>query len=228
MCGRTTRNYTWAEVHAHYSLINEAAPSNMQPRFNICPTTTIDTIVATGRGRELVPMRWGLVPAWWRKSLKEASKLATFNVRSETIIDKPMFRNAWKQRQRCIIPSSGYYEWQHIDGQKKPQPWYFTRKDGEIISIAGLWDRWTDKETGKVIRSCAMAITGPNAFVAKVHDRMPVILEKDQFDGWLAGDLGTEVLRPADDHLLQMTAVSQRVNSSRAPDDDATLIQALA
>jgi putative SOS response-associated peptidase YedK len=231
MCGRTTRNYTWEQIRRQYqAFVDSTQIPNLQPRYNICPTTQIDTIVASDKGRLFQPMRWGLVPSWWKKTLREASKLATFNVRSETITEKPMFRNAWRQRQRCIVLSSGYYEWQHYEwqhiyGQKKPQPWYFTRKDGEIISIAGLWDRWVDMESGKEIRSCTMAITEPNAFVAKVHDRMPVILEMDQVDGWLAGELGTEVLKPAPHGVLQMVPVSQRVNSSRAPDDDPTLIE---
>ena len=91
-------------------------------------------------------MRWGLVPSWWSKPLKEM-KLATFNARAETVATKPMFRSAFK-RNRCLIPVSGYYEWQDTPGGK--QPWYFTARDGSpALTIAGLWDEWTDKETGK-------------------------------------------------------------------------------
>ncbi len=108
MCGRFTRNYTWAQIHAMYSLTSPA--SNLQPRFNICPTDTVDAVV----DHKLVPMRWGLIPAWWGKPLKEF-KLATFNARAETVAEKPMFRSAFKN-SRCLIPASGYYEWQMRGG----------------------------------------------------------------------------------------------------------------
>jgi putative SOS response-associated peptidase YedK len=166
-------------------------------------------------------MRWGLVPSWWQKTIKDV-KLATFNARAETVTTKPLFRQAWN-RNRCLIPVSGYYEWQTI--AKEKQPWYFTRRDGEIVTTAGLWDGWTDRETGEVLRSCTMIITEPNNFVAEINDRMPVILEKDQWDAWLSGDAGTEILKPANDDALQRTSVSRRINSSRTPGEDATLIE---
>src|SRR5436309_1436301 len=109
MCGRFTRYHTWAEIYHLYRLTAPAA-SNLQPRFNICPTTTIDTVIARDGKRELVPMRGGLVPSWWKKPLKEL-KLATFNARVETVAEKPFFRGAFN-RTRCLIPVSGYYEWQ--------------------------------------------------------------------------------------------------------------------
>lgn len=224
MCGRYTRNYTWAEVHAFLNFINSVAESNMQPRFNICPTTTVDAVVVEDGKRMFRQMRWGLVPSWWKKTLKEANRLATFNVRSETIDTKPMFRGAWKQGRRCIIPASGYYEWHAVEGDK-PQPWYFTAKQEPILGIAGLWDEWTDSETGKPLLSCTMAITEPNAFVAEVHDRMPVLLRPEQHEDWLTGKIGKDGLVPADEGYLQRWAVSKRVNSSRADDEDAGLIE---
>jgi putative SOS response-associated peptidase YedK len=103
MCGRFTQHYTWAEVHAFLSVLGP--PRNLQPHYNIAPTRTIDVIRLNQDGkRELVPMRWGLIPGWWKKSPKEMP--ATFNARAESVADKPMFRNAFKGR-RCIIPASG-------------------------------------------------------------------------------------------------------------------------
>ncbi len=149
---------------------------NTRARFNVFPTTTIDTIVGQKGQRRLVPMRWGLVPSWWSKSLKEL-KLATFNARAETVTQKPFFRGAFK-RNRCLIPVSGYYEWQDTPGGK--QPWYFTSSDGSpALTIAGLWDEWQYKETGIALKSCTMIITEPNTLVAEVHDRMPVLLSPD-------------------------------------------------
>lgn len=221
MCGRYTHDYTWEQIYRMYQLIQQAPPSNMPSNFNVCPTQVVDVIRATAQGRSLAQMRWGLVPSWWQKTIKDI-KLATFNARAETVTTRPFFRQAWK-RNRCLLPVSGYYEWQTIGKEK--QPGYFTRRDGNIVTTAGLWDEWTDRETGEVLRSCTMIITQPNKFVSEVHDRMPVILEKHQWDAWLSGDAGTEILRPANDDVLQRAPVSKRINSSRTPGDDPSLIE---
>jgi putative SOS response-associated peptidase YedK len=170
MCGRFTYRYTWSEIHALYRLTTP--PANLQPRYNICPTTTINTVMAHEGRNELVPMRWGLIPSWWKKKAKELP--ATFNARAETVAQKPMFRSAF-ERKRCVVPASGYYEWRHTPDGK--QPYYFTRLDEQPISIAGLWDAWKDIETGEKVKSCTMIITDANDLVGEVHDRMPVILE---------------------------------------------------
>jgi len=167
MCGRFTRNYTWREIHELYNLTLGSANSNFQPRYNICPTTDIDTVVPAFDQRGLVPMRWGLVPSWWRKPLKEM-KLATFNARAETVAEKPMFRDSFKRR-RCLIPASRYYEWQDTPNGK--HPYYFTRRDGQVMTIAGLWSDWTDKATGENLKSCCMVITEPNKFVGSLPVR---------------------------------------------------------
>src|SRR5487761_2592259 len=103
MCGRFTRMYTWRELWELYMLTAGPPTSNLQPRYNICPTTEIDTIVPVIDKRGVVPMRWGLVPSWWSKPLKEM-RLATFNARAETVAEKPMFRDSFKKR-RCFIPA---------------------------------------------------------------------------------------------------------------------------
>jgi len=221
MCGRFTYKLTWEEIVALYRLTLGAAPHNFQPRYNVCPTTTIDTVIANDGKRELMRARWGLVPNWWSKPLKEL-RLATFNARAETVTTKPFFRSAFKSN-RCLIPVSGYYEWQDTPGGK--QPWYFTARGGSpALIVAGLWDEWRDKASGDTVRSCTMIITEPNDFVAQVHDRMPVLLTERQFDPWLSGEAGVEILKPAPEDLLQKWPVSKRVNSSRADDNDASLI----
>jgi putative SOS response-associated peptidase YedK len=121
---------------------------------------------------------------------------------------------------------SGYYEWQDTPSGK--QPWYFTARDGSpALTIAGLWDEWKNPETGVPIKSCTMIITEPNAFVAAVHDRMPVLLTQDQLEPWLTGGAGVEYFKPAADDYLQKCPVSKRVNSSRADDNDPTLIESV-
>ncbi|WP_162826747.1 SOS response-associated peptidase [Pseudolabrys taiwanensis] len=212
--------YTWEELVRLYRLTDPYMISNLQPRYNICPTTTVDTVVEVNGNRQLVPMRWGLIPAWWSKPLNDM-KLATFNARAETVDTKPMFRSAFK-KNRCIIPASGYYEWQTAGKQKLP--WYFTPTQEPILSIAGIWDEWTDKETGKALKSCAMLITEPNKLAAEIHDRMPVLLQPEQFGPWLHGESGKEALLPANDNVLRKVRVSPRVNSFRALDEDGTLI----
>jgi putative SOS response-associated peptidase YedK len=216
MCGRFTYRYTWSEIHALYRLTTP--PANLEPRYNICPTTTINTVVSQDGNNGLVPMRWGLIPSWWKKRAKDVP--ATFNARAESVAERPMFRSAFKYR-RCLIPASGYYEWHDTPAGK--QPYYFTRRDDLPITIAGLWDEWKDIETGEPVKSCTMIITDANDFVRDVHDRMPVILEGEHFDAWLTGEAGSELLKPAADNVLRRSPVSKRVNSSRASDEDATL-----
>lgn len=224
MCGRFTREWTWEQVHAFSQplVLEHLDQSNLEPNYNVCPTNIIDTLVMGDEGTvRIVPMRWGLIPAWWKKTLKEF-KLATFNARSETVTEKATFRSAFR-RHRCIIPASGYYEWEDTPSGK--QPHYYTRRNGKLLGFAGIWDEWADPETGEIIKSCAMLITEPSKFAARYHDRMPVILETSQFEDWLTAKSGVEVLQPAAEDVLQEHAVSRRVNSSRADRNDHTLIE---
>jgi putative SOS response-associated peptidase YedK len=223
MCGRFTRMYSWRELVALYRLTDKAPPSNLQPRYNICPTTQVDAVLFRDGKRTLQSMRWGLIPNWWSKPLKEM-KLATFNARAETVGEKPMFRSAFK-RNRCLMPASGYYEWHDTPAGK--QPYYFSRRDGQVMTIAGLWDEWTDMASGEKLKSCCIVITEPNKFVAEVHDRMPVILEEKNFEQWTDGDVkdAAKLMKPADEKLLQKWPISKRMNSSRADGDDDTLIE---
>lgn len=221
MCGRFTHHYTWREIHDLYGLTS--TPSNLEPRYNVCPTQRIPVVLEGGQGRVLATMRWGLIPAWWSKPLKEM-RLATFNARAETVAEKPFFRSAFK-KNRCLIPVSGYYEWHDAPGGK--QPYYFTAADGApVLTIAGIWDAWKDKESGEEVPSCAMIIAEANAWMSDIHDRMPVLLQPSQFDDWLSGKAGVEALKPAADDLLRRWPVSKRVNSSRADGSDASLIVA--
>ena len=152
MCGRFTRMYTWHELVELYRL-TMGAPSNLEPRYNICPTDTIDVVLRGGEDRSLVPMRWGLVPVWWKKPLKEM-RMATFNARSDSVAEKPMFHSEFIfERRRCLIPVSGYYEW--VPTPTGKQPYYFTRRDGQVITIAGIQDGWVDPVTREALRSCS-------------------------------------------------------------------------
>ena len=221
MCGRFTQHYTWQQVNEFLSVIG--APLNLRPRYNIAPTTEIDVVRLDQQDqRELVRMRWGLVPGWWSKPLKEVP--ATFNARAETVAQKPMFRNAFTQR-RCIIPASGFYEWTGEKGSKVPH--LFTAADGSpVLAFAGLWDRWRDKATGEDVLSATIIVSGASAWMTPYHDRMPVLLMPDQVDAWLKGRAGPETLRPAAESALRELVVSDRVNRTGQDDDDRTLVEA--
>ncbi len=195
-----------------YQLMIPAAIPNMQPSFNVCPTDAVDAVVANDGRHEMETMRWGLIPFWWSKPRKEL-RLATFNARVETVATKPFFREPFKSR-RCLMPVSGYFEWQDTPSGK--QPWYFTARDASpLLTVAGLWDQWKNKETGERIKSCTMIITEPN--VRRPSSRPhAVLLMADQFEHWLSGSMGVDELKPAPNDYLWRWPVSTRVNSSKA------------
>ena len=221
MCGRFTQAYTWAEVHAFLSVVG--APQNLRPRYSIAPTDPVDVLRLDRQGRrELVAMRWGLVPYWWKKSLKEAP--SSFNARAETVADKPLFRDSFRRR-RCIVPASGFFEWTvEPDGR---QPHYFSDAGGApILAFAGLWDLWRNP-AGDQMLSCTIVVTGASPWMLPYHDRMPVLLTPDLFEPWLSGDAGPDVLRPASDEVLREWTVHRRVNKTGVGVDDPTVLEPL-
>src|SRR5215813_525845 len=154
-----------------------------------------------------------------KKPLKQLP--ASFNARAETVVDKPMFRDAFK-RNRCVIPASGYYEW--LKGADGRQPYFISAAEGGVLSFASLWDRWKNPETGEPVISCTIIVTDANALTRPIHDRMPVVLDKADIVPWLSGKTGIELLKPAAEDRLRMWPVSRRVNKTGTGDDDPTLI----
>jgi len=221
MRGRFTQAYTWAEIHAFLNLTGPAR--NLRPRYNIAPTTLIDVAMGSAAGPLLVPMRWGLVPSWWKKPLNELP--STFNARAETAAEKPMFRSAFRSR-RCIIPASGFYEWTGAKDDRTPH--YFSSLSDEPLAFVGLWESWQDSENGEVILSATVIVGAANRWMRRFHDRMPVLLERKHFDEWLSGEEPTELLKPPPEDSLQEWIVSPRVNRSGVGDDDATMIEPTA
>jgi putative SOS response-associated peptidase YedK len=156
-------------------------------------------------------MRWGLIPSW-AKDPSVGSKM--INAKSETAASKPPFSDALKKR-RCLIPADGFYEWQKT--AKTKQPFCFTLSDDSVFAFAGIWDRWRDAEA-RVVETCSIFTTTPNAVTAGVHDRMPVILRADDYDLWLDPgfhkvDEILPLLRPFDAAMMKKYPVSPRVNS---------------
>jgi putative SOS response-associated peptidase YedK len=219
MCGRFTQSLSWAQLRRLADLVGQ--PRNLRPRYNIAPTTEIEVIRAAGNGVELVPMRWGLIPSWWKKPLKELP--SNFNARVETVAEKPMFRAAFKSR-RCIIPASGFYEWTGKPGDKTPH--YFSASDGQPLALAGLWESWSDPESGEHILSAAIVVGPADAWMSPYHDRMPVMLEWSDALRWLQGAYSLASLEEARGKIaLRESVVSPRVNRAGAGDDDPTLVE---
>ena len=133
-------------------------------------------VVAVSRGERVLDLvRWGLVPSW-AKNLAIGDQ--QINARADTVATKPAYKRAFVKR-RAIIPADGFYEWQPIEGQKKKQPWFIRRRDGEPLAFAGLWEIWHDPEIGDDaprVRSCVIITTDANDVLAPIHDRMPVVL----------------------------------------------------
>ena len=173
------------------------------------------------QGREVVPMRWGLIPGWWKKSVREVP--STFNARAESVATKPMFRAAFKSR-RCIVPASGFYEWTGAPGHR--HPYLFTAADGApVLAVAGLWDRWRDPGAGEDTLSCTIIVTGASAWMSAWHDRMPALLGPKDVGCWLEGRAGTDVLKPAPEDALRAWPVSPRLNRTGEGDDDPASIE---
>lgn len=230
MCSRFTQHYTWEEVHQFLSVFGDpATPRNLPPRYNVAPTTFIDVVTARVRkreivGREMVPMRWGLIPDWWRKPRKDVP--ATFNARVETLAEKPMFRGAYRYR-RCIIPASGFYEW--TGGKGARQPHFFSAADGApILTFAGLWDSWIDRENLDDVVSATILVREASSWMERYSDRMPVILQPEQFDGWLNCTLDADALTCATGSALREWPVTPRINRSGEGDSDPSMIEPVA
>lgn len=183
------------------------------PRYNIAPTTDI---VACrnyrGKERELVLLRWGLVPGWMKRLPSNAYSM--FNARSETITQKPAYRSAFQSR-RCLIPADGFFEWKGPVAPK--QPFFICRRDGGPFSFAGVWDHW--ENGSQRISSCSIIVTPANAYLSHIHNRMPVIVKPDDYDRWLDPRYDSETLLsllvPYDGEDLMAYPVGIAVNDPR-------------
>ncbi|MBX3001095.1 MAG: SOS response-associated peptidase [Caldilineaceae bacterium] len=214
MCGRFTLRATPQAVADLFDL-PEAPP--LEPRYNIAPTQPILAVrenPETGK-REVTFFNWGLIPAW-ADDPSIGSRM--INARAETVVEKPSFRAAFKYR-RCIVPADGFYEWQKIKGGK--QPHLIGMADGAPFGFAGLWEHW--ERDGSVIESCTLLTTDANELVAPIHNRMPVILQPEDYEEWLArsiqtADLLRHLLRPFPAEKMAAFPVSTVVNNPRNED----------
>jgi putative SOS response-associated peptidase YedK len=207
MCGRFAF-YSPSEAAA--ALFGVASSIEVQPRYNIAPTQFIAAIRNDESSeRELVMLRWGLVP-FWAKDPSLGNRM--INARAETVAEKPAYRAAYRHR-RCVVLADGFYEWRKEGDVKTPH--YISLASGEPFSLAGLWESWTDKASGESLQTTTLITTAANDFMTPLHHRMPVILEPGAAGDWLAGstDLLDDVaaITPA----LQAWPVDRRVNNAR-------------
>jgi len=211
---------TPVEQIAELFRITEA--SSLTPRYNIPPSQQI--LAVRNRpgheGREMVSLRWGLIPSWSRDAAI-GDRLA--NARAETAAEKPSFRQALRQR-RCLIPADGFYEWKKSGGRK--EPYYVRLRDGGLFAFAGLWERWRGDEADP-LETCSILTTDANDLLRPIHDRMPVILDPADYGPWLDPDLHNPevvqaLLRPFPAERMVAYPVSRLVNDPGRDDRRCT------
>lgn len=212
MCGRFAF-YSPSEATA--ALFGVGTSIAVEPRFNIAPSQYIAGIRDTeDAGRELSMFRWGLVP-FWAKDPSIGNRM--INARAETVAEKPSFRAAYRHR-RCLLLADGFYEWKKEGAGKVP--YFISLASGEPFAFAGLWESWQSKETEEVIQSTTLITTAANEFISTVHHRMPVILQPDTADRWLAGDDELIAEVSADSPQFQAWPVDKKVNNARNEGED--------
>lgn len=207
MCGRFAF-YSPSEATA--ALFGAGSSVKVEPRYNIAPTQYIAAVREDEQdNRELVSLRWGLVP-FWAKDPSIGNRM--INARAETVAEKPSFRNAYKKR-RCLILADGFYEWRK-EGDGKT-PYYISLANGQPFAFAGLWENWSSKESDESLQTAAIITTGANNFMAQLHHRMPVVMLPEHADRWLGGDMAllSEVIEKAPS--FRAWPVDRKVNNAR-------------
>lgn len=212
MCGRFSQQRPASELSEIFAA--EPLVDDLGPRYNVAPTDEALVVVQREERRGLTAYRWGLIPHW-AKDARTGSRM--FNARAETIAISPAFRDAFK-RKRCLVPVDGFYEWKR-EGTLR-QPYWVARADGRPLALAGLWASWKDPATDTIRRTFTIVTTVPNAAMAALHDRMPVVIADDAWARWLdpespdPGEL-LGLLVPSDAIELEIHAVSRLVNDVR-------------
>jgi len=209
MCGRFVADITAKQLSSAYQL--QPVP-DFPPRYNIAPSQKVAVVrVSEDQIRELAFLKWGLIPPW-AKDASIGHKL--INARSETLHEKPSFKNAFRSR-RCIIPASGFYEWDHRGEEKTPH--YIRPLGGGILSMAGLWESWRSSD-GEIVETCTIITTEANDLIRPLHNRMPSLIYDQDIELWLTGGEGelsalSALLKPTRSNLFEEWSVSKAVNS---------------
>ena len=214
MCGRFSLGLVYG-FSTRFGIPEDIA---IKPRYNISPFQEIPVIVNEGQNA-MKWMRWGMVPSWAKG---EDFGLKLINIRSETALDKSMFKRLLATK-RCIIPATGFYEWQRSSTKKRP--YYVHVPDSTLFSMAGIYDVWRGE--GKELHTCSILTTASNDLLRPVHDRMPVILRRSMEEEWLRSgplseDMSVSMLTPYPSLEMEMYPVSDLVNDPRADDSAMT------
>ena len=217
MCGRYRLSKRKQLIGEYFETANEV---DWEPRYNIAPSQTVGIVRQdpSRPRREFSRVRWRSIP-YWAKEASIGHKM--INARSETVADKPAFHESFKNR-RCLIPADAFYEWARTG--KAKQPFHFGTQDDRLFAFAGIWDRWKDG-SGNPVETCSILTTTPNSLLAAVPDRMPVILERDDYELWLDPgvrkiDALSEMPKPFDPALMKSYSVSTRVNAPKNDDPE--------
>lgn len=206
MCGRFSLTVNEAELNEFFETAGGDAP--YEARYNCAPTQML-AVITNEKPRQLSYFRWGLIPGW-AKDPSIGNKM--INARAETITEKPSYRTALRAR-RCLVPADAFYEWKQ-NGDKVPYRIYL--KNSRLLAFAGLWDRWRTPD-GNEISSFTIITTGANRFMQPIHNRMPVILRREDEQLWLGSDNAAELLellRPYPDEEMEAYPVSKLINSA--------------
>jgi putative SOS response-associated peptidase YedK len=208
MCGRYGIQSDERQLMTRFQL--EGVIAQLPMSFNVTPGMTMPVVVSQSPNR-LALMEWGLLPRW-AKDTGAASR--PINARAETVAERPLFRNAFRS-QRCLVPANGFYEWQQTPSGK--QPYWIRLRGGDLFAFAGLWESWSDRQGGEVL-SYTIITTEPNALMAPIHNRMPVILPSDAEALWLNPDETdserlSRLLVPYDASQMEAWRVSRAVNN---------------
>ncbi len=207
MCGRFAF-YSPSEAAA--ALFGVSASIEVEPRYNIAPTQYVAAIRSgDSESRELVMLRWGLVP-FWAKDPSIGNRM--INARAETVAEKPSYRAAYRKR-RCLVLADGFYEWHKEDGGKVP--YFISPANSTPFAFAALWEHWQSKDSDESLQSTTLITTSANDYMSRLHHRMPVVLEPSTADRWLAGDDDLIARVSANSPELQSWPVDKRVNNAR-------------
>jgi putative SOS response-associated peptidase YedK len=216
MCGRYSLA-TGVDVLKGLFGVGGETPA-LPPRWNVAPTQPVAVVVVTNEARRaLRTMRWGLIPSWAKDP---AIGNRMINARAETVAVKPSFRAALRAR-RCLVLADGFYEWQRLPSRRK-QPWLVRMRDGSPFAFGGLWESWRSPD-GRVLESCVILTTAPNALLATIHDRMPLILRPEDHALWLDPEVVDParllpLLVPFPPDEMEAVRVSSRVNDPSLDD----------
>jgi putative SOS response-associated peptidase YedK len=221
MCGLYSLKRSPGETRAWFGFTDEP---DFPPRAHVAPGQPIGVVRMENGARRFALVRWGFVPSW-AKEVKPGRQL--INARGETVLEKPAFRAAMRRR-RCLVPADGYYEWSGEAGRKTP--YFVTRRDNGLFAFAGLWEHWMGAD-GSELETAALMTIAPNAELAAIHDRMPVIIAPEDYETWLTGaaETAATLIRPAPaGSLVFAPAVIPRkappAGDDRAPQGQLTLL----